>query len=221
MNSQGFGVRFLFTALGVALVFCMSNFFRCRSSQILTAICAERTNSWVTGVGVLSRFLLMSQRALPAQRSILISPPTNPISGLYAAVRQRHPYLGVLAVTSLLADFLPVTLSHVPFSVLESYQTQYTCAYLSIAILVAMMLTVAASLAVRWPHMPVDPRTIAGAMYYVCDSSVLSSFDGLAGLEMRDRDWMVRSMCVQYRFGTMVRASGKERIGIDAIGVTD
>lgn len=201
MNSQGFGVRFLFTAVGVALGFCMSNFFRC--------------------VGVLSPFLLMSQRALPAQRSILISPPTNPISGLYSAVRQRHPYLGVLAVTSLLADFLPVTLSHLPFSVLESYQTQYTCTYLSIATLVAMMLTVAASLAVRWPHMPVDPRTIAGAMYYVCDSSVLSSFDGLAGLEMRDRDWMVRSMCVQYRFGTMVGASGKERIGIDAIGVTD
>jgi hypothetical protein len=162
----------------------------------------------------------MSQRALPAQRSILISPPTNPFSGLYSALRQRHPYLGVLAVASLLADFLPVTLSHVPFSVLETNQTQYTCAYLSIIILVVMMLAVACSLAVRWPHMPVDPRTIAGALYYLCDSSILISFDGLAGVEMRDRDWMVKSMCVQYKFGNMIGVSGKERVGIDAVDVT-
>ncbi len=163
----------------------------------------------------------MSQRALPAQRSILISPPTNPCSGLYSALRQRHPYLGVLAVATLVADFLPVTMSHVPFSVLETYQTQYTCAYLSIAILVVMMVAVASSLVVCWPHMPVDPRTIAGAMYYVCDSSILISFDGLAGVEMRDRDWMVKSMCVQYGFGTLTGVSGKERVGIDAVDVTE
>lgn len=163
----------------------------------------------------------MSCRPLPAQRSILISPPTNTFSGLYSAVRQRHFYLGVLALTTLLADFLPVTLSHVPFSVLETYETQYTCAYLSIAILVVMVIAVASSLAVRWPHMPVDPRTIAGAMYYVCNSGILASFDGLASVEMRDRDWMVKSMGLQYRFGTMTGLGGKERVGIDAVNIQE
>jgi hypothetical protein len=93
--------------------------------------------------------------------------------------------------------------------------------YLSIAVLVVMMLAVAGSLAVRWPHMPVDPRTVAGAMYYLCDSDMLMSFDGLAGVEMRDRDWMVKSMCVHYRFGTMMGVSGKERIGIDGVDATE
>jgi hypothetical protein len=41
MNSQGFGVRFLFTTLGVALGFCMNSFFRCRSSHVLSAIRAD------------------------------------------------------------------------------------------------------------------------------------------------------------------------------------
>lgn len=58
-------------------------------------------------------------------------------------------------------------------------------------------------------------------MYYLCDSSMLASFDGLAAVEMRDRDWMVKSMCVQYKFGTMTGISGKERVGIDIVGVTE
>ncbi|KAB5557841.1 hypothetical protein GE09DRAFT_88575 [Coniochaeta sp. 2T2.1] len=203
MNDQGFGVRFLFTALGVALGFSMSAFFR--------------------SVAVLSPYLMMSQRALPAQTCILVSPASNTFSGVYSAFRQRHLYLGVVAATSLLADFLPVTLSHVPFSVLETHEAQYTCAYLSIAILVMMILVVAGSLAVRWPHMPADPRTIAGALYYLCDSGILDSFSGLAAAEPRDRNWMVKSMCVQYRFGNMIGLSGKERICIDAVdpGVTE
>jgi hypothetical protein len=173
------------------------------------------------GVAVISPYLLMSHRPLPAERSILISPPTNAFSGLYSAVQQRHLYLGVLALATLLAEFLPVTLSHVSFGILETQETQLTCTYLSIAILMIMVAVVAGSLAIRWPHMPVDPRTIAGAMYYLCDSGMLGSFDGLAGLEMRDRDWMVKSMGVQYTFGTIVGLTGKERVGIESISGAD
>lgn len=114
-----------------------------------------------------------------------------------------------------------MTLSHVPFGILETHETQLTCTYLSIAILMIMVAVVAGSLAIRWPHMPVDPRTIAGAMYYLCDSGMLGSFDGLAGLEMRDRDWVVKSMAVQYTFGTIVGLTGKERVGIESISGAD
>jgi len=69
--------------------------------------------------------------------------------------------------------------------------------------------------------MPIDPRTIAGAVYYLCDSGILEPFDGLAGVETRDRDWMVKSMCVQYKFGTIMALSGKERVGIDALDGTE
>lgn len=161
----------------------------------------------------------MSQEPLPAGRSVLLSPPTNPLTGLYSAFQQRHLYLGVLSLTALLADFLPLTLSHVPFSILETYDTQATCTYLSIAILILMIIVLGGSLAIRWPHMPVDPRTIAGAMYYLCDSCMLDSFDGLAGVESRDRDWMVKSMAAGYMFGTIAGSGGKERVGVEAVDV--
>lgn len=163
----------------------------------------------------------MSRKPLPAGQSILLSPPTNPFSGAYTAVKQRHVYLGALSVATLLADFLPMTLSHVPFGILETGQTQRTCAYLTIAILMVMMVAVAGSLVIRWPHMPVDPRTIAGTMYHLCDSGMLDSFDGLAGVEMRDRDWMVKSMGVWYMFGTVPGSAGKARVGIESVGGVD
>jgi len=168
------------------------------------------------GVAVLSPYLVLSQRSLPARRSILLSPPTNPFSGLRTAFLQRNLYLGVLSVATILSElFLPVTLAHVPFSLVETLDTQIVCAWLSIAILAFMIIVLAASFLIRWPHMPVDPRTIAGAMFYVCDSWWLESLEGLSCMEKKERDRIIRHIGVQYKFGIMIGMSGKDRVGVD------
>lgn len=39
-----------------------------------------------------------------------------------------------------------------------------------------------ASFFVKWPDTPVEPSSIAGAMYYMCDTSVTDRFEGLSTL---------------------------------------
>ncbi|OAA62070.1 hypothetical protein SPI_04929 [Niveomyces insectorum RCEF 264] len=89
--------------------------------------------------------------------------------------------LGAVALMTLLAEFLPALLANVPYSVTQTRPAAVVCARLVAAILVLMLAVLAASFVVcrggggggddaRWPALPADPRTIAGAMYYVTDS---------------------------------------------------
>ena len=180
---------------------------------------SSANSTFLTGVAVLSPYLQLSRRPLAASRSILLTPPTNPYTGLHAAFRQRHLYLGVLAFTTILGElFLPVTLAHVPFSLVETHQTQVVCAWMSVAVLALMIAVVSASFLIRWPHMPVDPRTIAGALFYVCDSWMLDGLEGLAAVDKSNRDKALRGMGFQYTFGQISGIRGKERVGIDDLG---
>lgn len=79
-----------------------------------------------------------------------------------------------------------------------------------------MVLVVVGSFFITWPHMPVDPSTIAGAMYYVCDSWMLPRFEGLSTMKRRSRDFQVNEMGLKYEFGQITGASGVVRIGVDA-----
>lgn len=199
MDSHGFGIRFLFTALGVIIGSCMETFFR--------------------SVAIILPYQQLSRCALPAERSILLSPPTNAFYGLYSAFRQRSLFLGAVAFTSILAElFLPVTLLHVPFSHLDTYETHRICAWGSISILALMILTILYSFFIRWPHMPVDPRTIAGAMFYVCDSGMLGTMEGMTTLGKKERDSIMRAQRLSYKFASSEGVSGKERMSVDICG---
>lgn len=70
MESEGFGVNFLFTAIGVVAGGCIETVFR--------------------SVAIISPYLQLSSKTLPAEQSILLSPPTNAFYGIYSAIRQRH-----------------------------------------------------------------------------------------------------------------------------------
>ncbi|KAK7747290.1 hypothetical protein SLS53_001543 [Cytospora paraplurivora] len=202
MDSQGFGVGFLFTALGVALGTCMETVFR--------------------SVAIMSPYLQLSSKMLPAERSILLSPPTNAFYGIYSAVRQRNLFLGVVSFTTILGELcLPVTLSLVPFSLLETYKTQLVCAWLSISILCLMILVLVSSFFIKWPHMPVDPRTVAGAMFYVCDSWMLETLQGMSTMGKKDRDLDVKYLRLRYGYGRIKgAASQEERMGVDVCNDT-
>lgn len=167
-------------------------------------------------MAVLTPFLHLSQRALPAERSILLSPPTNAFSGLLSAYRQRSPFLGILSFTTILAKIvLPVTLDHVPFSYNATWLTQQICAWLSISIMALMIIVVAGSFLIRWPHLPVDPSTIVGAMFYLCDSHMLEAFEDLACKDKRQRDAEVRAMGSWYAYGQAADVGEKKNSKVD------
>lgn len=163
----------------------------------------------------MSTYMQLSKHAMVADRSILHSPPTNTFYGVYSAIRQQHPFLGVVSLVTLLAELgLPVTLCHVPFSKTETYLTQLLCTWLAVSILGLMVLTLAASFLIKWPHLPVDPRTVAGAMYYVCDSNMLETLAGMSTLGKMDRDRRIKQMGYRYEFGYVKGLSGRGRVGV-------
>lgn len=148
---------------------------------------------------------------------MIISPPLNAFSGVVSAVKQRHAFLTTAACTAVLSEFLPILLGNVPFRVTQTWVASRACTWMAVGILGLMWLVVAASFRVGWPHMPVDPSTIAGAMYYVCDSWMLWSLEGSSVLEEKERDRRIAEMGLRFQFGNIVGLSGRRRIGVDCL----
>lgn len=163
----------------------------------------------------------LSQQSLPADRSILLSTPTNALSGMTSAYSQRSPLLGFVSLTTALAKIvLPVTLDQVPFAYNSTWLSHQICAWLSIAILALTILAVASLSLVEWPPLPVDPSTIAGAMFYIFESQVVDTFDGLACKNRKDRDNNIRSMGSTYAYWQTVDETGL-RLGRPRIDTYD
>ncbi len=151
MDSQGFGVKFLFALLGTVIALFWHSFFE--------------------GVAAAGPFALMNRGSRPARQSILASPATNVVSGVLAGVRQRDLLLLVAALMSGVAELLlPAFLANVPFALTLTYEGHVTATAGSLVILGAMLVLLLASLAFEWPHLSVDPRMLGGAFYYVAGS---------------------------------------------------
>ncbi|OIW28788.1 hypothetical protein CONLIGDRAFT_632999 [Coniochaeta ligniaria NRRL 30616] len=195
MSTQTFGVRFLFTLVGVAITFFWSAFF--------------------SSVAAVSPYHLLSKSPQFARDSILVTPSLHAVTGLWSAIRRRHFFLVVVALVAILSEFMPILLNNVPMRVTQTYVTHLVCTWLAVGVLCVMWLVIVASFFVKWPHLPVDPSTVAGCMYYVCDSWMLYSFEGTSTLKKRDRDWRVSEMGFKYEYGDIQGVSGLRRYGVD------
>ncbi|KAB5577822.1 hypothetical protein GE09DRAFT_1280312 [Coniochaeta sp. 2T2.1] len=195
MSTQNFGVRFLFTLIGVAISFFWSSFF--------------------TSVAAVSPYHLLGKSPQYAGDSILLSPSLHAVTGIWSAIRRRHWFLVVVAAVSIMSEFMPILLNNVPMRITQNFFTHMICTWTAVGVLCIMWLVVVGSFFIRWPHMPVDPTTVAGSMYYVCDSWMLYSFEGLSTLKKRDRDWKVGEMGLKYEYGDIQGVSGLRRYGVD------
>ncbi|KAK3687687.1 hypothetical protein B0T22DRAFT_380006 [Podospora appendiculata] len=215
METPSSGARALFTSLGVVISFFWNSFFAgesvaCKSSG------RDKTDR-ILDLAVLSPFVLLSRAPQSAQRSVLLSPPTSALMGARSAIEQRNLPLVVVAFMAILSDFMPMLLNNVPLRMTQAWMTHLVCTWLAVAMLGVMWLVVVGSFFVTWPHMPVDPRTIAGAMFYVCDSRMVLCYEGLGVLGKKERDGRVDEMGLKFQFGDIVGLSGRKRIGVDAL----
>ena len=157
MDSQQFGVKFLFAALGTLFSLFFASFF--------------------LGLAALAPFSTLSHPSAPARRTvqaILATPTTNPFSGACAALAQNQPLLFCAACMAVLAELLPVLLANIPYALTQTLLTHTVCTYLALGVLGAMVLVLGGTVVlVRWPDVPLDPRTVAGAVYYVAGSEGL------------------------------------------------
>ncbi|KAL2255098.1 hypothetical protein VTK26DRAFT_4117 [Humicola hyalothermophila] len=65
-----------------------------------------------------------------------------------------------------MSELLPVLLANVPFNLAQTRAAATVCAVLSCVLLGVMLAVLGWSLWVRYPPMPVDPRCVAGALWY-------------------------------------------------------
>ncbi|CAI4217474.1 unnamed protein product [Parascedosporium putredinis] len=194
MNSGKFGARFLFAGFGVIITFAWVAFF--------------------VSVAIITPYQQLSRSAQPPERSILLSRPTHGIYGLFSGIKEGNIFLVLTSFIAILVEFLPLLLANVPFSLTQTLLTHKVCARLSLSILTVMIMTLIASMFVKWPKMPVDPRSVAGAIYYVSGSDILMSrAEGTGRMDRETRDKTIRQYGGRYYYGAI---PGKGRTGVEA-----
>jgi len=198
MDSQTFGVKFLFAAIGgvIALFWC---------SLFLSIAAVAPFYHMFSSPSNCTASFFPSLRGGGSQSPISWVNPTNAVSGVFTALRRRDVILFATGSMSLAGELLPVFLANIPYALTLTYDTHRTCTFLSLAILGVMVLVLVATLFVQWPFMPVDPRTLVGAMYYVVDSEML----------MRELAAREKSCESRYFYSRVVGSNGQARMAVD------
>lgn len=142
--------------------------------------------------------------------------PTNGFYGIYAAIINGDIVLMLAAFMSIIAEFLPMLLANVPYNLTQTISSHNVCFNISLTILVLMIVALGASLFIKWPEMPVDPRSIAGAMYYIDESRMLDDFEGLSQLSSMDRKKKVGELGRRYFYGALTGKHGR-RMGVESV----
>ncbi|KAI1091200.1 hypothetical protein F5B19DRAFT_288221 [Rostrohypoxylon terebratum] len=146
-------VRFIFTFIGVLISLIWDFVFQ--------------------AVAFLSPYKLLNRRRPNRVVGDVIEmiPPANAFSGLRSSIipDRRDTYLGIVSFTSIISGVLPLLLSIALDKCTETFWAHTVCLWMAISLLGIMILTVAGSFFVEWPHMPMDPSTIAGGIYYTLD----------------------------------------------------
>ncbi|KAI0384120.1 hypothetical protein F5Y04DRAFT_249022, partial [Hypomontagnella monticulosa] len=194
MDSQSFGVRFLFASIGVIISIFWERFAR--------------------GVAILSPFRILARGPTTASRSILLTPPIDATTGIWAGIRRRDFFLVVAASSAFMSEFLPMLLANVPASSVTTKVANEACSRTAVIILGWMILVLLGSFFIRWPKMPADPTTILGMMYYICDPLIIEKFEGMSTMEKKERNTRVRKMGLKYKFGEIMDIPGRKRIGV-------
>ncbi|KAJ2902617.1 uncharacterized protein MKZ38_000284 [Zalerion maritima] len=200
IQGQSFGVRFLFAGVGVVVAMCFFSFF--------------------ISVALISPYANMQHRSQLPDKSILLTRPTNAFFGIWTAIKRGDVFLILVAFMAIVTEFLPIILVNVPYSLTQTRTTHVVCTRLTMAILIADILVVFASLFRKWPHMPADPRNIAGAMYYVTESRMLRDFEGTSEMKRQERDTWLREKGRRYFYGETPGNTGGYRMAVEGDSVT-
>ncbi|KAH8880941.1 hypothetical protein GQ53DRAFT_599966, partial [Thozetella sp. PMI_491] len=185
MDNQEFGVRALFSSSGVAI-------------SLLWGLLYSR-------VSVSDAFRRMSRQPQTARSSILVSPCPNPFFGLGPAILRGDRVVASIAFSAILSKLAPITLSNIPFNVSQTWMAHLVYAWATVGVMGVMIAVLGLwSLFIRYPHMPLDESRLLGAIYYVCDSSVVQDFQGSSVLTSAQRDRQTISIGKKYIFGEMI-----------------
>lgn len=169
-------------------------------------------------VAVVAPYRLMADELQPGSRSVLAGRPTYAVTGVWAGIRNRDWLLGLTAFMTVMSHFLPMLFANVPYNLTQMEAVHTVCSRLSAGLLAMMIVVLGAAFLLEWPEMPVDPRTIAGQMWYVAQSSAVDLMDGVSSLNGRERKKRLEMLGpgAMWTFG-MVRTPFGDRVGVELL----
>jgi hypothetical protein len=193
MDNQNFGVRTMFTGLGVIISFFWEyTFYR---------------------VAILEPYRRLGQAPQLGKGTVIPSPSTTPSLGLIRSLARRDFVVAAVAFTAVLSKVTPLLLANIPFNPVQTWRTHQVCSWMAVGILGLMILVLGLVwVFCKYPYMPVDPTNLAGALYYVHDSRMVA--DVVAGSSGALSETLSGK---QYKFGTMLGVSGTKVIGVDVV----
>lgn len=163
------------------------------------------------------RRLLM--RAVKANDSILLAPHSNPFTGLFYSLRNRHYFNAYISLVAILCLPLIVALASIPFKASLVFQTYRASTYFSIGVLSMMLIGIVWLLCRRrTPDLVRRPDTIVSMLLFLCGSNMREDFKGMSLLRRQERDEEVMRWDKSYAMGNVVGVDGEERPAVDESG---
>ncbi|KAI6782524.1 uncharacterized protein J7T54_001381 [Emericellopsis cladophorae] len=167
-------------------------------------------------VAILAPYRRMANKPQGATRSVLAKKPTYTVTGIYAGLRHRDPLLFGVSCMAVLSDFLPMLFANVPYDLTQTQDMHVVCARTSAGVLVLMAAVLIASMFISWPTFPVDPRSIAGEIWYVAESRWTEKMEDTAVITERERKVALRSMGGRWCYGVIQSSMGdREAVEMD------
>ena len=152
-----------------------------------------------------------------ASNSILLSPHSNPFTGMFYSLKNTHFLNAYVSFVAVLCEPLIVALANIPYQPGLAYDAFRVCTHLTIAIL--SMMIVGSLLVLCRKKTPKSalgrPDTLAGTMLALCGSHMLGNFKGMAQMRKGERDAIVKGWRKKYAMGSLIGVDGVEREGID------
>lgn len=195
MNSQGFGVRFMMTGLGVAVKLFWS------------------------GIDQDLRKLAPFQRLLHGSShpndSILVPIWTSPFAAIIPSLRRGHFFVALICFVSLLSEFLPICLANISFSPAITKKTYEVCNNITMGVLILMVGCILFLIGrpMRGRLLPRSPATVASVGVYLAGresewvgdghGGLMDGLEGASLMERRERDEFVREKGVLYAMGVV------------------
>lgn len=148
--------------------------------------------------------------------SILLSPRSNPYTGIFYSFRNRHFFNTYLSLVAILCEPLIVALADIPFRAGSVFTAYRVSTYISIGVLSMMLIGIIWMLCrKRTPELIRRPDTVASVLLFLCGSSMLEDFKGMSQMSRKQRDAIVKSWDKNYAMGSVIGVDGVEREGID------
>lgn len=124
----------------------------------------------------MSPYKVLSRKNVHADDILHMTPPTNVFSAMRSGLSRdrRDLFLFFVSLASLVSEFMPIMLLNIPFGMVKTTVVHLIFTWTTVCILISMIFVLASSFVMHWPHLPIDPSTIAGALYYASDPGVIA-----------------------------------------------